>query len=221
MEDPPYPQGVMRVRTTVVAGLFALSAVLAVALALFREELRIDEPAAVAPVLASAPAVASEADWTARVRQTLERMHLPIRGKKLEALLRSVDSSAKRFGVDPLAVLGIISIESEFDPTAVSPNGAMGLMQLRADTARELAEQLGIAWPSDDLLLDPDVNVLLGSFYLSRLIQRFGDMDAALAAFHAGPGRVQFFQGQGVSVPLEYANRVWDAIVRLDLRAIA
>jgi soluble lytic murein transglycosylase-like protein len=211
----------MRLRTPVLAGFLALGAMVLLDVALVRHEVPAEERTDVTPASVCAPAVASEPDWAGRVRSTLERMHIPIRGKNLEALLRTVDRSSKRFGIDPLAVLGIIAIESEFDPLAVSPRGAMGLMQLRADTARELAEDLGIAWRSDDLLLDPDVNVLLGSFYLSRLINRFGDIDAALAAFHDGPGRVQLFKGQGESVPLEYANRVWDAIVRLDLRAIA
>jgi soluble lytic murein transglycosylase-like protein len=211
----------MRLRTPVLAGFLALGAMVLLALALVRHEAPAEERTDVTRASVCAPVAASEPDWTGRVRLTLERMHVPIRGKNLEALLRTVDRSSKRFGIDPLAVLGIIAIESEFDPLAVSPRGAMGLMQLRADTARELAEDLGIAWRSDDLLLDPDVNVLLGSFYLSRLINRFGDIDAALAAFHDGPGRVQLFKGQGESVPLEYANRVWDAIVRLDLRAIA
>lgn len=211
----------MRPRTPVLAGFLALGAMVLLAVALVHHEAPAEERSGVTPASVCAPVVASEPDWTGRVRLTLEKMHIPIRGKNLEALLRTVDRSSKRFGIDPLAVLGIIAIESEFDPLAVSPRGAMGLMQLRADTARELAEDLGIAWRSDDLLLDPDVNVLLGSFYLSRLINRFGDIDAALAAFHDGPGRVQLFKGQGESVPLEYANRVWDAIVRLDLRAIA
>ncbi len=211
----------MRPRVPVLASIVALSALLLTVVTL--ERLRAPEAArsdsAAAPI--GAQTAAPEIDWTVNVRRTLEKMHIPIRGKNLEALLRTVDRSSKRFGIDPLAVLGIIAIESEFDPLAVSPSGAMGLMQLRTDTARELADELGIPWPSDETLLDPDVNVVLGSFYLSRLIARFGDIDAALAAFHDGPGKVEVFRGQGGSVPMEYANRVWDAIVRLDLRAIA
>lgn len=182
-------------------------------------------PADFKPLSIAAPVHAPEAlpsvDWTSRVRESLEGARIPIRGEGLEALFRTIDRSARRFDMDPLAILGVIAIESEFDPLAVSPRGAMGLMQLRADTARELAATLGIPWPSDDLLLDPDVNVLLGTFYLSRLTERFGDLDAALVAFHAGPGRVELFRGQGGSVPLGYANKVWDAIIRLHVRAIA
>ena len=97
----------------------------------------------------------------------------------------------------------------------------MGLMQLRADTARELAGLLGIPWASDEMLLDPDVNVLLGTFYLSRLSRRFGDLDEAFTAFHLGPARVEVSKDQGETVSLEYAHKVWDAILRFTVRAIA
>ncbi len=213
----------MRLRTPALAAFFAVSGLLLllVVVALERPEGPAGKPFGITVAPVATQALAPEPEWMLKVQRALERMHIPIRGKNLEALLRTVDRSSTRFGIDPLAVLGIITIESEFDPLAVSPSGAMGLMQLRTDTARELAGELGIPWPSDDTLLDPDVNVLLGSFYLSRLIERFGDLDAALAAFHDGPGRVEVFGVQSGSVPLEYANRVWDAILRLDLRPIA
>jgi soluble lytic murein transglycosylase len=144
-------------------------------------------------------------------------MRLPIRGERLDTLLRSVDRASSQFDVDPVSVLAVILVESRFDSGAVSPRGAMGLMQLRADTARELADELGVHWTSDDLLLDPDTNVLLGTYYLSVLFHRFGDQDAAFTAFHAGPGRV----AGGEALPRDYADRVWDAVVRLRVRPFA
>ncbi|MBZ5639558.1 MAG: lytic transglycosylase domain-containing protein [Acidobacteriia bacterium] len=204
-----------------LAGASVLGAVVVALLALSDPAPRFVELPLASATPASSTADPKPADWAGRVRPRLEAMRIPIRGKNLEALLRSVDRNARRFGIDPLAVLAIIEIESEFDPMAVSPRGAMGLMQLRADTARELADDLGIPWLSDDMLLDPDVNVLLGTFYLSRLIERFGDLDEALTAFHDGPGRVEISKIQAGSVQLEYANRVWDAIVHFTVRAIA
>jgi soluble lytic murein transglycosylase len=209
----------MRTPVRILAGLSVLGAAVVILIALPHPASLVARQPAPAP--ASTSADPTPADWTGRVRPSLEAMRIPIRGKDLEALFRTVDRSARRFGIDPLAVLAIIEIESEFDPLAVSPRGAMGLMQLRADTARELAEDLGITWLSDAMLLDPEVNVLLGTFYLSRLNHRFGDLDEALAAFHAGPGRVEISRGQGATVPLEYADRVWDAIVHFTVRAIA
>lgn len=158
------------------------------------------------------------AAWIDGVRPRLESMRLPTRGPDLDALLRTVDRASARFSLDPVAVLAVILVESRFDSDAVSPQGAMGLMQLQAETARELAEDLGIPWTSDQLLHDPETNVLLGTYYLSRLVHRFGDLDLALAAFNAGPGRVQAVAG---AAPCGYANRVWDAVIRLRLRPLA
>jgi soluble lytic murein transglycosylase-like protein len=211
----------MRAPIRILAVLSVVGAAVAALIALPRPSTYVERQRAIVQVPPASPVVAESADWTARVRPSLEAMRIPIRGKNLESLLRTVDRSAQRFGIDPLTVLAIIKIESEFDPIAVSPRGAMGLMQLRADTARELAEMLGIPWASDEMLLDPDMNVLLGTFYLSRLSRRFGDLDEALAAFHLGPARVEVSKVQGESVPLEYSNQVWDAILRFAVRAIA
>ncbi len=172
------------------------------------------------PVVAPRPPAGppSSAGWIEGVRPSLEGMRLPTRGADLDTLLRTVDRASARFSVDPVAVLAVILVESRFDSGAVSPRGAKGLMQLRVETARELADDLGIPWTSDDLLHDPETNVVLGTYYLSSLVRRFGDLDLALAAFNAGPGRVQSVAG---GAPRGYANRVWDAVVRLRLRPLA
>jgi len=164
------------------------------------------------------PRTAATSDWIRRVRSTLDTMGLPIRGERLETLLRSVDQASSQFDVDPVTVLAVILVESRFDSEAVSPRGATGLMQLRVDTARELAGDLGVDWTSDDLLLDPDVNVRLGTYYLSVLLRRFGDEDTAFAAFHAGPGRIAASDG---AYSRDYPARVWDAVVRLRIRPLA
>jgi hypothetical protein len=90
--------------------------------------------------------------------------------------------------VAPIAelVLRIIEAESGGDPRAVSPKGAQGLMQLMPETARAL----GVQDP-----FDPVQNIEGGVRYLSHLLQRFGDLRLALAAYNAGPGRVQQYGG--------------------------
>jgi soluble lytic murein transglycosylase-like protein len=121
-----------------------------------------------------------------------------------------VQRYARRFGVDPLMVLAVIQVESRFDPTAVSEQGAKGLMQLQGPTARDLAMDLGLQWTGDELLFDPDVNVMLGCAYLRRLVDRFGDQDAALAAYCSGPTLVEALRGTNGPLPLGYSDRVWD-----------
>ncbi len=135
--------------------------------------------------------------------------------QQTEAVVPIVDRYARRFQLDPLLVLAVIQVESRFDPAAVSEQGAIGLMQLQGPTARDLAMDLGLEWTGDDLLFDPDLNVLLGCAYLRRLIDRFGDQDAALAAYCSGPTLVESRREVNGRLPLAYSDRVWDVLTAL------
>jgi soluble lytic murein transglycosylase-like protein len=93
-----------------------------------------------------------------------------------------VAEAARRNGVDPALVAGVIEAESGFNAGAVSPAGAQGLMQLMPSTARGL----GV---TDSL--DPTQNVMGGAKLLRQLLDRYqGDTRLALAAYNAGPGAV-------------------------------
>ena len=81
--------------------------------------------------------------------------------------------------------------ESVFDIKARSPAGALGLMQLMPATAKETARKLGVRHTTSMLTANPRHNVLLGSTYLKRMIARYdGAYPMAIAAYNAGPGRV-------------------------------
>jgi soluble lytic murein transglycosylase-like protein len=155
-------------------------------------------------------------DWRVQIRPHVEGFAVRMERGEVEALLGIVDRSAKRFGLDPLLVLAVIQVESQFDRFAVSPKGAMGLMQVRADTAKAVAEDLGLAWESEQALFDPETNVLLGTKYLRTLLDRFGSLDPALVAFHAGPGFVESRLKRAMPVSLAYPDRVWDAVLILE-----
>lgn len=88
-------------------------------------------------------------------------------------------------------VHAIIRQESVFDVQARSPVGARGLMQLMPATAKEVAGKLGIPHSTSLLTTNPSHNITLGSAYLSRMIERYdGAYPMAIAAYNAGPGRV-------------------------------
>jgi soluble lytic murein transglycosylase-like protein len=154
-------------------------------------------------------------DWSRRVLAGPAGVFPGADARQAESVVPIVDRYARRFQLDPLMVLAVIQVESRFDPAAVSAQGAIGLMQLQGPTARDLAMDLGLEWTGDDLLLDPDLNVLLGCAYLRRLIDRFGDQDAALAAYCSGPTLVEARRDVNGRIPLAYSDRVWDVLTAL------
>jgi len=88
-------------------------------------------------------------------------------------------------------LLAVSRQESEMNPRAVSPAGAVGLMQLMPATARQTARGLGLRFEEPRLLRDPGYNLTLGEAYLGKLLGSFrGSYVLALAAYNAGPSRV-------------------------------
>jgi len=90
----------------------------------------------------------------------------------------------------PLA-LAITRQESEFDPHAQSPSGAIGMMQLLPSTAKETAKKKYVSY-SEARLYEPEYNMTLGSLYLERLVSNYdGSYIMAIAAYNGGPGNVR------------------------------
>jgi hypothetical protein len=98
---------------------------------------------------------------------------------------REIRGAAKRYELDSLLLASIVEAESSFRPDAVSDKGALGLMQL-----------MPLHFDATDQPLDPTVNLNLGARYLRELRNRYdGDLELALAAYHAGPGTIDRFGG--------------------------
>lgn len=92
---------------------------------------------------------------------------------------RIVTEAARASGIDPNIIYALMSTESRGDKSALSPKGAMGLMQLMPKTALEL----GVKNP-----MDPEENIRGGSAYIASLLRQFGDLPQAFAAYNMGPG---------------------------------
>ncbi len=94
---------------------------------------------------------------------------------------------ASAFHLDSALVRAVIKVESDFNPRAVSSRGALGIMQLLPETARDM----NVSDP-----LNVEENIRGGSMYLRRMLDRFqGNLDLALAAYNAGPGAVAEHDG--------------------------
>ena len=115
--------------------------------------------------------------------------------------IETIYKYAEEFDLEPELVFAVIHAESRFNEDAVSRAGASGLMQIMEDTAYWLAPQAGMDDFKYSQVFDPEINIRLGTFYLSMLYRRFGDMNVALSAYNAGSGNV----GRWLENP-EYSN---------------
>jgi len=106
--------------------------------------------------------------------------------ERLRKIKKKVIYYARKHGIPEELFLNLVRAESNFNPRAVSPKGAMGLCQLMPQTAREL----GVKNP-----FDVDENLNAGAKYLKKLYKKYKDWKLALAAYNAGEGAVDRYRG--------------------------
>lgn len=129
-------------------------------------------------------------------------------------LAELVYRNSKTYGYDPLLVLAVIHVESLFDPKAKGQfrdgnySGALGLMQLKTETAREVAEALGIPFKSKDDLFIPEVNIPLGIAYLTQQISHFKSLKLGILAYNQGPGVIASSLKSKQPLSIRYYNKV-------------
>ena len=161
-------------------------------------------------VLLAAAAAAGVAAWVVTAKPDwYERIRYPLR---YEAIVRT---HAKNYDLPPALLAAVIYTESKFDASARSDAGAVGLMQLLPETAQGIASRTGGDRFVVSDLLDPEVNVRYGSWYLRNLLNRYDDLSTALAAYHAGQGNVDAWRRRGVGIQFPetraYVKKVLDA----------
>ena len=138
--------------------------------------------------------------------QWYERLRYPLRYEEL------VRGHAENYGLEPQLVAAVIYQESKFDADAVSASGAVGLMQLLPATAQGIADRTGgTGWHERDLV-NPELNVRYGAWYLRHLLRKYGDEETALAAYNAGQTNVDRWRERGVGIQFaetrHYVERV-------------
>lgn len=131
-------------------------------------------------------------------------------GEKLPPveLLKHVDAYAAENGLDPLLVWAMIDVESSWRVQVVSHKGAQGLMQLMPSTASDLDVAN---------VFDPAQNIRGGTRYMRFLLEMFGDLDTALAAYNVGPGRVERM-GRIPEAGHRYIKKVKERLARVEER---
>lgn len=98
---------------------------------------------------------------------------------------------SKEYNLDPYLVASIINVESKYDKDAISQKDARGLMQIGPSTGKWASEVLEIKDYNEDILFDPEINIRIGTWYLSTLFREFdNNLELVLAAYNAGSGNV-------------------------------
>lgn len=141
------------------------------------------------------------------VYRFIQRFHTGLSPEDERELAKVIVREAERYDCPPELVLAIIVVESSFRYRAVSPKGAVGLMQLRPFVAKAMAREMGIPLEVGRVF-DPKLNVKIGLFYLSKLLLRFGDLEVALVAYNYGPTYVARRLKEGKPLPRTYVRRV-------------
>lgn len=133
--------------------------------------------------------------------------------ESLETFQPIVADAAHRFAIPPHWISAVIDAESAADPTAISHKGAMGLMQIMLETWEELRERHDLG--ADPF--DPADNIVAGTAYLRQMLDRYGSVALMLAAYNAGPGRLDEHLTNGRALPAETVAYVSDLLPQLSL----
>lgn len=100
-----------------------------------------------------------------------------------------------QFNVDPMLVKAVIKAESGYNKDAQSGVGAKGLMQITDNTGEIIARELGVRNFTPNMLYNPQINIEFGCYYISQLLNQFGNKDDAIAAYNAGCTNVSKWLG--------------------------
>lgn len=122
----------------------------------------------------------------------------PLRSEPADPYAGFVAEAARRFAIPELWIRAVMRVESRGDVGAVSPKGAMGLMQLMPATWAEMRARYALGTDP----YDPRDNILAGAAYLREMHDRYGS-PGFLAAYNAGPGRYEDYRDRGRSLPAE------------------
>ena len=211
-----YFQSIKRLTPASILALFSLLLFLSIPTHPFQEERghRIERVS---------DAEGGDASEILKIYSVVKSYRMDLRDASAWTISETILEESNKHSLDPMLVLAVISVESNFQHAAISSKGARGLMQIRPFVADALAQELGLRdkeikgskdHPFTPSILqplnleDPILNIKLGVFYLYRLKKNFRDVRLALAAYNWGPTEIKNRLAGDEAVPLGYATKV-------------
>ena len=131
-----------------------------------------------------------------------------------EMLTEQIWQISRSYATDPLLILAVVAQESHGNPNARGRmqsgaySGALGLMQIKLETAKKMGARFGLSIETEEDLLKPEINVTVGTAYLIRLISKYGNWKDALIAYNLGHSAVDRMLESGRPLPTRYYEHV-------------
>ena len=131
-----------------------------------------------------------------------------------EMLTEQIWQISRSYTTDPLLILAVVAQESHGNPNARGRmqsgafSGALGLMQIKLETAKRMGAHFGLRIETEEDLLKPEINVTVGTAYLIRLISKYGNWKDALIAYNLGHSAVDRMIERGEPRPVRYYEHV-------------
>ena len=140
-----------------------------------------------------------------RVEWLLAEHQFSLEGIDRQDFVRMLVKTSRENGLDPLLVLAMMKVESQFQITAHSSRGALGLLQIKPIAAKQIQEMLPFKIRSNKDLLDPYKNLVVGVSYLAYLKGSFdSDLDRMIVAYNVGPSATRKMK----KLPTRYLSKV-------------
>ena len=144
----------------------------------------------------------------ASIREVLEVNFRKATIEEKRQLAETIYDSCKLFDLDVKLVLAVIQTESSFNTTAKSHVGALGLMQVMPRTGWAMSEEMELEGFEADKLFDSKTNVMLGTYYLKKMLKRYQNLEHALLAYNAGPTFIDGKIAKNETLTPKYAIKV-------------
>jgi len=150
-----------------------------------------------------------------KIRQVISNYQIRMDPEHIRQILQSILAESKIYNYDPMFLTALIIAESSFNSRARSNRGAIGLMQIIPRTGVALAKEKKMEWNGSPTLYNPQANIALGTYYLNKLHNRFGDLDLALEAYNHGPTKLAKYLKRGYQ-PRRYSKKVFKIYEMID-----
>ncbi len=152
----------------------------------------------------------SELEEKLEIFQVIDDFQIGFTDDEKRQLANVIFSECDKYDYDPMFLMALILTESSFKRKQVSSVGARGLMQIRPFVGKSLAGKMDIDWQGSDMLMNPDLNVQMGSRHLFDMILKFKDVRKAIISYNLGEAELRNRMRSDKPLPNSYLNKVME-----------